>query len=198
MTMSQDDEKMPSELDRRIAHANKVTTLHNGFETPTTIIFLGQKGETNMKISQKHKEFFERLLQIDPNAKLKDDNGKEYDSSTNFPTGSEYAESFTIDDSEKKYGNIYVKCEVISKYSLYDIKHGPMNIMNYLKDNKIFLKFRKFRTTKEATIGFLHSIHPSATLRSEVRSKIDLLMKSVPLKPEEYDAFITNLTEEEV
>ena len=76
MTRSQDDEKMPSVLDRRIAHANKVITLHNGFETPTTIIFLGQRGETNMKISQKHKELFARLLQIDPNAKIKGDNGE--------------------------------------------------------------------------------------------------------------------------
>ena len=69
MAMHIHNDKTPSILDRRIAHANKVVTLHNGFETPTTMIFLGQKGETNMKISQKHQAFLEKLLTIDPNAK---------------------------------------------------------------------------------------------------------------------------------
>ena len=198
MAMNTNDDETPSILDRRIAHANKVVTLHNGFETPTTMIFLGQKGETNMKISQKHQAFLEKLLTIDSHAKIKDNNGIEYTTPEDFPNGAKYADSFTIDDSEKKYGNIYVKCEVISKYSLNDIKHGPMNIMDYLKENKIFLKFRKFKTTKEATIGFLHSIHPSATLRSEIREEIDRLMKSVELKKDEYEAFLTNRNDKEI
>ena len=101
MAMDPNDEEMPSILDRRIAHANKVVTLHNGFETPTTMTFLGQKGETNVKISQKHQSFFDQLLKIDPNAKIKDNNGKEYTTLEDFPNGSKYAEAFTIDDSEK-------------------------------------------------------------------------------------------------
>ena len=101
MAMNTNDDETPSILDRRIAHANKVVTLHNGFETPTRIIFLGQKGKTNMQISQKHQAFLEKLLTIDPNTKIKDNNGKEYTILEDFPNRSRYADFFTIDDSEK-------------------------------------------------------------------------------------------------
>ena len=73
-----------------------------------------------------------------------------------------------------------------------------MNIMDYLKENKKILKFKKFTTTKEATIRFLHSIHPSATLRPEICDKIDRLMKSVELKKDKYEAFLTNLNNKEI
>ena len=164
--MTSQDEDMTTVLDHRIAHANKVVTLHNGFETPTTLVFLGSKDDQNMNISQKHKQLFKEILKIDENAKFKDSEGKEYTNHTDIPDGTRYSDAFPIDDSDKKLGNIYIKCDLISKFNLYDLKYGPMNIMDYIKTNRIFLKFRKFKTTREATTGLLQSGHPNATLRS--------------------------------
>ena len=65
-----------------------------------------------------------------------------------------------------------------------------MNIMDYLKTNRTFLKFRKFKTTREATIGFIHSVHPNATLRTELRDNLDTWMKSIELKPDEFEELL--------
>ena len=144
------DNEKTSVLDRRIAHANKVITLHDSYETPTTVVFWGKKGEPNMKLSQKLRELFDKVKSIDDTAKIKDTKDITYTKSKDMPEGTAFAEAFPIDDSEKKYGNIYIKCEIISKFSLNELKHGQMNIMDYLKENKIFLKFRKFKTTRRS------------------------------------------------
>ena len=94
--------------------------------------------------------------------------------------------------------NIYIKCDLISKFNLYDMKYGPMNIMDYLKKSNTFLKFRKFKTTREATIWFIHSVHPNATLRNELRDNIDNWMKSIDLKQEEYEEFLEEMTDSEM
>ena len=98
--MEIDDEKT-SVLDRRIAHANKVITLHDSYETPTTVVFWGKKGEPNMKLSQKLRELFDKVKSIDDTAKFKDTKEITYTKSKNMPEGTEFAESFPIDDSEK-------------------------------------------------------------------------------------------------
>ena len=38
---------------------------------------------------------------------------------------------------------------------------------------------------KEATIGFLRDMHLDATLKTDLREDLNLLLKSVPLKPDE-------------
>ena len=192
------DDDIPTVMDRRIAHANKVVKLHNGYATPTTIVFYGNRKEPNINIFQKHRELFDELKKIDANVTFKDNKDNTYNNAAELPTGTAYAEAFQIDDSDKRNGNIYIKCDLTSKYNLYDIKHGPMNIMEFLKDRKIFLKFRKFQTTREATIGFIHSVHPIATLRSELRDDIDNWMKSIDLKPEEYDELASEMTAPEM
>ena len=192
------EEEPPTVMERRIAHANKVTTLHNGYITPTTIIFMGQKGETTASISQKHRALLGKILAIDPNASIRDDNEQAYDDETEMPQGAAYAEAFSIEENDYKNGNVYVKCEIKSKFSLYEMKNGKENIMQFLKENKIFLKFRKFQTSREATIGFLHSIHPSATLRSEIRDDIDYHLKTIPLKPEETEELLDKVDDTEV
>ncbi len=79
----------------------------------------------------------------------------------------------------------YVQCKVKSKFSIYDIKYGTLNIMQYLKNHNVFLQVRKFKTSIEATIGFLSCQHPKATLKQDLREDLDLYLKTVPLKPEE-------------
>ena len=75
---------MHNVLDRRIAHANKVVTLHDGFETPLALVFYGSNNEVNMKISQKHRELFGEILKIDATAKFKDTKGNEYGTPTDI------------------------------------------------------------------------------------------------------------------
>ena len=70
------DDDTPTVLDRRIAHANKVVKLHDGFETPTTIVFYGNRKDSNINIFQKDKELFDEIKKIDENATFKDNTGK--------------------------------------------------------------------------------------------------------------------------
>ena len=176
---------MTEVMERRIAHANKVTQHHEQFITPTTITFMGSSKDRNINISQKKRDLFKVILKIDENARIIDKNDKEYNSPEELPEGISFSEVFPIEDTDKRYGNIHVQCQIKSKFTLYDLKRGPLNILQYLIDNKIFLKFRKFSTITEATIGFLHGIHPNETLRSDLRQDIDNYLKSSELKPEE-------------
>ena len=88
---------------------------------------------SNINIFQKHRDLFEEIKKIDDNASFKDNTAKNYTNAEDLPTGVEYSEAFQIDDSDKLNENIYVKCELISKYNFYDIKHGPINNMKFLK-----------------------------------------------------------------
>ena len=193
-----DYEDEMSLLDRRIEHANKVVQIHDKIQTPTIIIFSGSKTNQNINISQKHRELFREILKIDENAKVLDDNDKEYSAPEDIPDGMSYSKAFTIDDSDKKFGSIYVKCTILSTFSLWELKNGPMNIMQHLKENNIFFQFRKFKTIREASIGFLHSIHPIATLRSELREDLNTYLKSMTLNKEEFETLYHNTDVEEV
>ena len=118
------EEEPPTVMERRIAHANKVTTFHNGYITPTTIIFMGQKGETTASIFQKHRALLGKILAIEPNASMRDYNEHIYDDETEMPQGAAYAKAFSIEENDYKNGNVYVKCEIKSKFSLYEMKNS--------------------------------------------------------------------------
>ena len=45
---------------------------------------------------------------------------------------------------------------------------------------------------KEATIGFLRDMHPYATLKTDLREDFNLLLKTVPLKPDELTKMLKN------
>ena len=180
-------------MDRQIAHANKVVHIHDKKKTPTTIIFMGSKQNKNIDISKKHRELFREILRVDDGAKMIDVKNQEYLKPEDIPDGKSYSDVFTIDDSDTKFGNLYVKCEIVSKFSLYEFKRGPMNIMPFLQSQNIFLQFRKFKTIREATIGFLHSIHPVATLKTELREDLDNYLKSMPLKHEEFEELFSTI-----
>lgn len=88
----------------------------------------------------------------------------------------------------------YVQCKIKSKISVYDMKYGNMNIMNFLKDQNLFINIQKFKSLKEACIGFLSGHYPSSTLKSDLRKDIDRYLQEVKLTQEES----TDLTQDPV
>ncbi len=182
--MTSENGSTASLMERKIAHANEVTHLHGIHTTHTTIKFLRKKNELNNEITAKHRNLFKEIRHLDDAAIILDKNDEECVHEDDIPDGQAYADRFIIETDDKR-GMTYVQCKVKSKFSIYDIKYGTLNIMQYLKNHNVFLQVRKFKTSIEATIGFLSCQHPKATLKQDLREDLDLYLKTVPLKPEE-------------
>ena len=190
-TKMMDPSKTASVLERKIAHANKITLINEKHTTPTTIKFYRKKGEVSNEITKKHRALFTALLQLDENAVFLDQNDNECETAEDIPDGIEYDKKFII-DTDNRRGITYVQCKIRSKFTVYDLKNGKINLLSFLQDNGIYLQYRKFKTMKEATIGFLRDIHPDATLKTDLREDLNLLLKSVPLKPDELTTLMKN------
>ena len=176
--------QMDTVLERKIAHANQILHINDKHTTPTTIKFYRKKGEVSNEITKKHRALFEEILKLDENAHFIDQDDNAFTSVENIPDGNQYEKKFII-DTDNRRGITYVQCKICSKLTVYELKNGNINLLSFLKENVICLQYRKFKTMKEATIGYLRDLHPDATLKSDLREDINILLKRVPLKPDE-------------
>ena len=108
-----------------------------------------------------------------------------------IPNGTKYDKKFIV-DTDNRRGITYVQCKICSKLTVYELKNENTNLLSFLKENSIYLQYRKFKTMKEATIGYLRDLHPDATHKSDLREDINILLKRVPLKPDETTKLMKN------
>ena len=63
--------------------------------------------------------------------------------------------------------------------------NGSKTILLFFRHNNMWLKWNKFSTHREASIGFIKYVNTSITLQVSIRSRIELALCSIPLTDED-------------
>ena len=177
-------------LHRIIQQANQATICDDRYITPVAIKFTTDSNGNPITISEKHANLYVALRKIDDTVKFINMDNVIYDDPSNIPQDESYIEHFPLDITHRKDRCIYVQCKLNSKIPLNKFKHGERNIMQFLREHKIFLNPRKFEKSQEARVGFFPNIHPDHHLRGELRDHLEHLLKTVPLSKEAHNELL--------
>ena len=154
------DDEIPQQMDEdtdiqlTFQQANKVILVNDIYQTPVNIRFKCDDKGTAINLPEKHAKLLEILQSIDDSTYFSDVKQNAYEDPNTLLQCKTYDDTFTIDASQRNAGNIYVQCTMFSKLKINQFKHGEKNIMQYLKDQNIFILFRKFTQATETRIGF--------------------------------------------
>ena len=131
-------------LQRIIQQANQATICDDRYTTPVAIKFTTDSNGSPITISEKHANLYVALRKIDDTVKFINMDNVTYDDPSDIPQDESYIEHFPLDITHRKERCIYVQCKLNSKIPLNKFKHGERNIMQFLRENKVFLNPRKF------------------------------------------------------
>ena len=151
---------------------------------------------TAINLPEKHAKLLEILQSIDVSTYFSDANQNACEDPNTLLQCKIYDNTFTIDIYQRNAGNIYVQCNIFSKLKINQFKHGEKNIMQYLKDQNIFITFRKFTQETEVKIGFFPLINPDTFLRSELRETLNYALTQMKLTTKDKEALESDITQD--
>ena len=156
--------------ERLLNHAVNITYKRDIYTTPITLEFLQKSDQTSITPAKIHREVFAEMLMIDPTTKMITNDGKVYTHPKELPIGTEFTNTFTkATDNNKKSNTVkaYVRCKIETalhyKKSMYNNIRAK-TILLFLRHNNMWLKWNKFSTHREASIGFIKYDNISITL----------------------------------
>ena len=181
--------------ERLLNNAVNIKFERDRYTTPITIEFRQQKDNGSINPAKLHRALFAEMLLIDSTTKVISNNGMTFTNPKELPQGNEYSSTFTeATIHNQKFNSVkaYICCNIETsipyKKFLYST-NGDKTILPLLKTNNMWLKWNKFSTHREASIGFIKFVNPNLTLQTAVRSRIELALCSMPLTSEETKNF---------
>ena len=113
-----------------------------------------------------------------------------------IPLRKDHASAFTeATIHNQKYTSIKaciccnIEASIPYKQFLYS-DNSDKTILHLLRNNNMWLKWNKFSTHRESSIGFINIFNPNITHQIVVCSRIELALCSIPLSLEETRKFL--------
>ena len=177
--------------ERLLDNAINIKFDRNRYTASITIEFRQQQDKGSINPAKLHSDLFAEMLLIDTTTNMISNNGTIFTHPKKLPLGNKYASSFTeANIHNQKFNSVkaYICCNIETAISCKQFiysTNGDKTILLSLKTNNMWLKWNKFSTHREASIGFIKFVHPKITLQTAVRSRIELALYSMPLTSEE-------------
>jgi hypothetical protein len=144
----------------------------NADETPnntewTLLLKLSTAATTGVvNIVKIHRTIIEHLIAADSTLYLKTKHGTKISSSQHFPKGNEYETTFEHKETRKQF---IVAHTVGSTKTLDELKRQNHPLLNYLKDQNVFLDKSASGSLTEVVLGPWFGIHPDLTSKDRLR-----------------------------
>ena len=181
--------------ERLLNNAINIKFERDRYTTPITIEFRQKQDKGSINPAKLHRDLFAEILLIDTTTKIISNNGTIFTHPKELPLGTEYASSSTeATIHNQKFNSVkaYICCNIETaipyKIFLYST-NGDKTILPLLKSNNMWLKWNKFSTHSEVSIGFIKFVNPNITLQTAVRSIIELTLCSMTITSEETKNF---------
>lgn len=183
----------------RVAHVETTKIVNNRYSTPVTLKFAAVTKEKTISIAQKHVIIFAAIKLLGPSATIKFLKGVVYQHQNDFPYSQAYQDAFEVilDKNIHSKPHIYVKHIIESTLQVNQMKFGQHNTMNILHQQHASLKFAKFSTYREASIGWFKYINTSLTLQFPAKLRVKKLLNTAHLTQHEI-ALLTTINHKPV
>jgi hypothetical protein len=119
-----------------------------------------------VNIVKVHRTIVEHLIAADATLYLKTKQGNKISSSQHFPKGNEYESTFEHKETRKQF---IVAHTVGSTKTLDELKRQNLPLLNYLKEQNVFLDKSASGSLTEVVLGPWFGIHPDLTSKDRLR-----------------------------
>ena len=188
INLHSNDNNNADTIKRTIEHGAEIVFKNDRYITPVTFEFYPAKKTNQINVFESHKKVFAAMKMMDNTTKIITKKGKAFDHPDSFPEGQAYLEQFPSINEVQRQRKIFVRCQVESSIMMSKFKFGEQSVMSALLENNTYMKYEKFNTHKEDSIGWLKYINPVISLQRITREKISDALMLVHLNNEEMTA----------
>ena len=144
--------------ERLLNHVLNITFERDRYTTSITIEFRQKSDQISITLAKLQRELFAEILILYPTIKMIRNDGKVYIHTKDVPIEIEYDNVFTeVASNNKKFNTVkaYVCCKIATalhcKKFMYN-NNGAKNILIFLRQNNMLLKWNEFSTHREALL----------------------------------------------
>ena len=182
------DNKNDDAITRTIEHGAEIVFKNDRYTTPVTFEFYPAKRTNQINVFESHKKVFAAMKMMDNTTKIITKKGTVFDHPDSFPEGQAYLEHFPSINEVQRQRKVFVRCQVESSIMMSKFKFGEQSVMSALLENNTYMKYEKYNTHKEDSIGWLKYVNPVISLQRTTREKISDALMLVHLNEEEMKA----------
>ena len=159
-------------LMRKIKHGVDIIFKDNKYTTPIAFEFTVGRDNKQVNIFDHHKKIFVVIKLVDTSTKMIITTGKAFEHPKEIPSGKVYVTHFPFMSSIQKQRKGFICYKIESELRLGKFKYGDKGIMHISIGTTTFVRFNKYNTYQEDSIGWFKYINSIITSQRTKREKL--------------------------